>query len=470
MIDTALNEKIDRFIDAEWRNIVEDIATLVKIPSIEEMDKATPGAPYGPGPAKALEAGLALAERMGFTSHNADGHIGFADLEGESETQLGLIGHMDVVPEGEGWDFEPFAVTEKDGYLVGRGCIDDKGPSVIALYAIKFLTEQYGGKLPYTIRFIFGANEESGMRDTAYYAEHFEDPAFVITPDAEFPVCYGEKGGFDGRITSKPLPKDAFILDFTGGSATNAVPSSAKVLVRATAADLQPTDRIQVAEKDGHALLTAHGIGGHASKPEGTINAIGLLVDYLLEHDLCTEDERAFLQFQHDLLSAPDGSGVGVKTSDEAFGPLTLIGGTVELTDDKRIIQMIDIRYPTSITHEDIIEKIGGRAKELDADFENTLLMVPFLIDPQSPIIQSLLEGYREVTGDTEREAFTIGGGTYAREFKAGSSFGPNMPWLEHPEWVGEEHSANEAASIEMLKEALKIYIVTFDKLMHVDL
>lgn len=469
MVDEVLSAKIDFFIEENWEKIVEDIATLVRIPSVEELDKAAPGAPYGPGPAEALKAGLALAEKLGFETHNSDGHIGFADMAGKRETQLGIIGHLDVVPPGMGWDFEPYELTRKEGYLVGRGCIDDKGPNVIALYAVKFLTDHYEGRLPYTMRYILGANEESGMRDTAYYREHFDDPVFVISPDADFPVCYGEKGGFDGRIVSKPLPEDAFILDFEGGSASNAIPSLAQVLLRADADMLEPTERITVEEKDGHALLTATGIGGHASLPEGTINAIGLLVDYLLDCDLCTEDEREFLQFQHKLLSAHDGSGVGVKTSDDAFGPLTLIGGTVTLSPERRIIQMIDIRYPTSITNEEIFDIIGSQAEAIGAEFENTLLMLPFLTDPQSPIIQTMMEGYHEVTGDN-RQPYTIGGGTYAREFKAGASFGPHMPWLDMPEWAGGEHSANEAANEEMLKQAMKIYIVTLDKIMQLDL
>lgn len=469
MIDAELNAKIDLFIEENWEQIVEDITTLVRIPSFEELDKAAPGAPYGPGPAEALKAGLALAERLGFDPHNCDGHIGYADIAGESETQFGIIGHFDVVPPGNGWDFEPFDVTRKDGYLVGRGCIDDKGPNVITMYAVKFLIEHYGGKLPYTIRYLLGANEETGMADTAYYRKHFDDPAFVITPDADFPVCYGEKGGYDGCITSKALPEDAVILEFEGGSATNAVPSLAHVVVRANPAELKPTDRITVEDKDGNALLTATGIGGHASLPKGTINAIGLLVDYLLDHNLGTPDERDFLQFQHDLLSAYDGSGVGLKTSDEAFGPLTLIGGTVTLNDKREIVQRIDIRYPTSITDKEITAILSKQANAIGATFENTLLMVPFLIDPKSPVIQAMLEGYDEVTGK-EGKPFTIGGGTYAREFKAGASFGPNMPWLETPDWAGIEHSANEAASEDMLKQAMKIYIVTFDKIMKLEL
>ena len=47
------------------------------------------------------------------------------------------------------------------------------------------------------MRFIFGANEETGMADVMWYLEKYESPAFLFTPDADFPVCYGEKGGYD---------------------------------------------------------------------------------------------------------------------------------------------------------------------------------------------------------------------------------------------------------------------------------
>jgi len=459
-----LNAKIDAYITNSWEQIVLDIAELVEIPSVEELDKAAPEQPFGPGPAKALRAALALSDRMGFSPTNCEGYIGFADVSGESDTQFGIIGHMDVVPAGTGWDFEPFALTRKDGYLVGRGTIDDKGPTVIALHAIRFLVDHYGGKLPYTVRFIFGTNEESGMQDVTYYRQHFADPAFVVTPDADFPVCYGEKGAFDGEITSLPLSADALILEFEGGMATNAVPSQASVLLRTSATNLIPTDRITVEAKGENTLLVATGIGGHASLPEGTINAIGLLVDYLLENNLCTEEERAFLELQHAIISAHDGSGVGIKSSDDAFGALTLIGGTVKITSDRRLVQTIDIRYPTSITHEEIAATFDAKARQIGAEFESTLSMLPFLIDKDSPIIQALLAGYNEVTGETA-EPFTIGGGTYAREFSAGASFGPGRPWVKDPDWVGSEHSANEAISEESLKLALKIYIVTFDKI-----
>mgnify|MGYP000467704562 CR=1 FL=1 len=59
--------------------------------------------------------------------------------------------------------------------------------------------------------------------------------------------------------------------------------------------------------------------------------------------------------------------------------------------------------------------------------------MVPFLVKPDDPEIQVLQDAFQFVTGDTEHKPFTIGGGTYAREFKKGASFGVNMPGSRTP-------------------------------------
>ena len=54
------------------------------------------------------------------------------------------------------------------------------------------------------------------MHDVDYFAAHFEQPAFCFTPDAEFPVCNGEKGGFGGELVS-PVLENGVIVDFVGG-------------------------------------------------------------------------------------------------------------------------------------------------------------------------------------------------------------------------------------------------------------
>ena len=243
--DELLEQRIDRYLDEHWEDIVADIDRLVRIPSFEDLDAAAEGAPYGPGPRKALDAALAMTRDMGFEVHDDAGHVGYADLAGTSEEQLGIIGHIDVVPAGPGWHFEPYQVTRKDGYLLGRGVIDDKGPSVVALHAMNLWRRmQLDGQvpqLPYTLRFIFGVNEETRMDDVHYYRAHHADPAFLFTPDAEFPVCYGEKGIYHSLMTSADVPvEQRTVISLEGGTAVNAVPGHAQAVVRAGACALPP--------------------------------------------------------------------------------------------------------------------------------------------------------------------------------------------------------------------------------------
>ncbi|MCD8315898.1 MAG: Sapep family Mn(2+)-dependent dipeptidase, partial [Eggerthellaceae bacterium] len=391
-------EAADRYIDENWDAIVDDIASLVEIRSIEELDQAKEGEPFGPGPRVALDEALKISDKLGFKTTNVDGYVGFADLVGDTDIQLGIIGHLAVGPAGPGWIWEPFTVDLKDGYIMGRGVLDDKGPCMMALHAMKVVSD-LGVDLPYTIRMIFGTNEETGMNDVPYYRARYADPVFLFTPDAEFPVSYGEKGGFDATVTSAPLGEDRVILEREGGEATNAVPGEARATVKNPNHDLKEAEGIHIRYEDDEvtAHIDAKGKSAHAATPEEGKSAIKVLVDYMIEHNLCNEEEASFLKFEKSLLDNYDGSGLGIKTEDEYFGPLTIIGGTIKLDDDK-IVQTLDCRFPTSITPEDITRNITAYTDPIDATFENTLLMEPFLVKPDTPEIQALLSAYNTDT------------------------------------------------------------------------
>lgn len=474
MNDEEILRSAKEYLASNWESMLADIESLVKIPSFKEEDKADAdaGAPWGPGPKAGLEAGLGLAECFGFESANLDGRIGFADLPGEREVQLGIIGHIDVVPAGPGWDFEPFALTRKNGYLLGRGVVDDKGPSVIALHAVNFVfahaKEFFGSdKLPYTVRFIFGADEECGMGDIPYYRAAQPDPAFLFTPDAEFPVCHGEKGHFDASLVSGKL--DGCIVSFEGGTAPNAVPGFAKCLIRIGESALPEAERIaQTVLGDGLLELEAHGLSAHASTPEGGINAIGLLVEHLLEFAPLSEGERSFLELESKIMSSTAGAGVGLAASDADFGALTLVAGLIT-SEDGHLRQSIDCRYPTSTNMDNLQARLSSLAQEHGATLVDARAQEPFLIIASSPEIQALLGAYCQVTGE-DAQPFTMGGGTYAREFMNAVSFGPEFPNQENPSWVGGMHGPNEGVSEESLKQAFLIYCLAIVKLMALDL
>ena len=459
--------------EAHWEEIVREIGTLVAVPSIVDFARATAEDPSGPEAHEGLRASVDLAQRLGFKAWDDAGEIGIADLEGERDEQLAMICHADVVTPGVGWTSDPWTLERREGFLIGRGVIDDKGPLVISLYCMKFFQEwceKTGTRLPYTLRTLMGTNEETGtMRDVRYYLEHYPAPAFLFTPDNAFPACYGEKGQFDCAITS-PKITDGCIVDFTtGDSSTNAVPSQATLVVRADAASLPAADGIEIADAgDGLARLVATGRGGHASLPEGTVNAIDMLVKYALANGLCRHAEEAYLRMIGRIMDSTDGSSIGVDSRDEYFGGLTCIVGTIHRELDRMRIT-IDIRYPTSTTGEELLAKFQALAAEAGATVELTGGLPPFLTKPDSPAIQALASAYREATG-FDGEPFTIGGGTYAREFPCAASFGPEDPHDVYPDWVGPMHGADEGVSEESLKRAMRVYILTIARLMQIDL
>lgn len=469
-----LAAKIDSYIDANWSTMVADIDALVRVASIEDLGSSAPGQPFGPAPRKALDEALRIANRMGFATSDLDGYIATADLVGESDTQIGIIGHVDVVPAGPGWTVDPYAVTKKDGYLLGRGVIDNKGPSVLAIHAMKFWKDMQesgeAARFPYTIRMMFGANEETGMRDVKYYRRSNPDPAFLFTPDAEFPVCYGEKGLYDATVRSSAISESQrAIVRMSGGAATNAVAGQAEAVVRANASNLPTAKDIAVEDLgDGLARVAAAGKSAHASTPELGESAILTLIDYLLENVACSPEERAFLEADSAILATTDGSGAGMACEDEHFGSLTIIGGTIAIEGD-RFVQTFDARYPTSTTAEAITNALRTLFAQAEAECELVRDETPFLNDPQSPAIQALLSAYREATGDSA-EPFTMGGGTYARQFACAASFGPEKPWEDCPEWVGPIHGPDEGVSENLLKEAFRIYVITLGRLMETQL
>ena len=192
---------IDAFAENNRDNILRDITRLVAVPSVEGTPE--PGAPFGKGPKAALDKALEIAAELGLDTHNAEGYIGWAQTGpiADGQKYLATITHTDVVPEGNGWDADPYTVRVRDGWLLGRGVSDDKGPMIVTLYALKFLKEQ-GYELRYPIRALAGTNEETHMQDVDYYLKNYPAPVFCFTPDAEFPVCNGEKGLFGAKIVS----------------------------------------------------------------------------------------------------------------------------------------------------------------------------------------------------------------------------------------------------------------------------
>ena len=458
-MDDMLRKDIERFVSENEEAIFADIAKLVSYNS--ENGPALPGKPFGEGPAAALEAALGIARGMGLAAENCEGMIGYAQLgEGgrDCEKYLATVTHLDVVPVGEGWSADPFTMREREGWIIGRGVMDDKGPSVLCLYALKYLKEK---KVPlrYPVRVLLGVNEEIGMLDVEYYLKNFPAPLFCFSPDANFPLCNGEKGIYHGKAVAASPTEN--IVEFRGGFAANAIPDRAEALVRAD--KLESAGRV-TAERTEEGLwkLTASGVGGHASLPEGTVNAIGELIRYLLENRVCRGEEEKFLRFFASIHEQSDGSACGLAADDGLFKPLTVICGVIGI-ENGRLYQTIDSRYPTNMSGEKIAAILNERAAgcaavtvERDAP--------PFYMPLDKPEVQVCIDAYNEITGEDARP-YTIGGGTYARDFPNAVSFGPEHPERPAPAFAGPIHGVDEAACKEWFLEALKVYILALIEL-----
>ena len=192
-----LQEKVLTYKD----EIVKGIQGAVQIKSVQEPAKE--GKPFGDGPAAALQYFLDLGAKLGFKVENFDNYAGTIDF-GEGEEVVGILGHVDVVPEGDGWIYPPYSGTIADGKIFGRGTLDDKGPSMICLYAMKAIMDS-GVKLNRKVRMIIGANEETGSLCMEHYFNTLKmpQPTMAFTPDSSFPVTFAEKGIIRVKFTQE---------------------------------------------------------------------------------------------------------------------------------------------------------------------------------------------------------------------------------------------------------------------------
>ncbi|HHY13423.1 MAG TPA: Sapep family Mn(2+)-dependent dipeptidase, partial [Thermoanaerobacterales bacterium] len=181
---------LEKQIERYRNDIIKSVQEQIKIKSVKGESK--PGMPFGEGPREALEHALKLSEELGFKTKNVDGYAGHAEY-GEGDDIVGVLVHLDVVPEGTGWVHPPYGGEIHDGKIYGRGTIDNKGPAIAALYALKALKDS-GVNMKRRVRIIFGTDEESGWEDMDYYMENEENPMCGFSPDALFPIINSEKG------------------------------------------------------------------------------------------------------------------------------------------------------------------------------------------------------------------------------------------------------------------------------------
>ena len=425
----------------------------LRIPSVE----GTPadGAPYGTEIRKSLDHVLASAEKLGFRTENIDGHVGWCEY-GEGDEMVAVLGHLDVVPAGDGWSFDPWGGEIANGRIFGRGTMDDKGPSIAAIYALAALRDS-GLPLKRRIRLIFGCNEETGAQDLKYYLAHGgEIPVMGFTPDAEYPVINGEKGIINATYTrSYEQTGELKLLSIQGGTAANVTPASACAklscpaeLARRIAQLHAPKVSFTAAEYG--VLVEAEGISAHGSTPEQGENAVGRLV--LALDTLPFEGEaRDVIHFLAEKLGMEtDGKSAGIALSDEPSGGLTLNWGTLN-ADEKSLSMVINYRYPVTKAYDDCAPALNTLFSEAGFILAKETHKAKLYMSADCDLVKILLKVYKDHTG-IDGKPKCIGGGTYAKSLPNILAFGPIFPGDEV-----REHKPDEFIEIPKLMKNTQI-------------
>ncbi len=503
-MNTLLSDILDSYRD----EMIGTLRKLLQIPTV--LSDGQEGAPFGEPIRQSLEFIMALGRDKGFECVNFDNYAGeiniplpkkqaigpasnttgpSSDTAGlgktfprTDSTAVGVVSHLDVVPPGSGWTYDPFGGTLVDNKIWGRGAVDDKGPLVAAFYACCAIKDS-GLPLSKVIKHIIGTNEESGSFPCIeYYKSHAAVPACGIVPDAWFPAVFAEKGFLNFEFYKKIDPGSpacsamlpARLISLSGGDALNMVPASASAELSVKdecGAGKQNTEAehfakmmSKILEADGHKkniaiewngnniTISSKGTAAHASAPELGINAISILLNYIAALPSLPGEPWTTLRGLSAVLGQDtDGKGLDIGYTDHT-GDTTVNIGRISY-DNAFLSVKLNIRFPVTFAVEALEKKLGEKAAALGMHYRRINYNPHFYIAPDHPLITLLSDVYRDMTGDLISKPKAHGGGSYARILNGFVPFGPSMQ--------NEElcfHKQDEFISCERLLLLSKIY------------
>lgn len=459
----------DEIIDKYREAIIRDTQKLIKVKSYRTEPRS--GMPFGEGCNEALELMLDMAREEGFCTGNADGYAGYAEY-GQGKKMIGALTHLDVVPEGNGWNYPPYEGIVKNDRVYGRGAIDNKGPVIATFYALKAIKES-GLDLKSRIRLIWGLDEETNWECLTYYLKTQEVPDYSLVPDAYYPVCNCEKGLMDIKLTKKVHTQGKTKLKLQklkGGQCSNIVPDYCEAEICGNKPVINSVGdmifnviqrnslNVEYSKENSVIKLKSYGKLAHASMPEQGFNAISQMM-IVLSLVAFTDKTKEFIDFYKTHIGM-DYNGIlaGCGFKDDISGRLTLNIGTIELNNGAISFSM-DIRYPVSTEHDTIINKLKNVAERYNIEVTGIKYIKPHYVEEKNLVVKTIMEEYQDFY-DKKVRPVSIGFRTYAYMVPNGVAFGPSMPETE-----GLAHKKDEYISIENLINTTKIYARVLYKL-----
>jgi succinyl-diaminopimelate desuccinylase len=459
--------KLQKIVDSMKGDIIKSTQELIKIKSLET--KPETDAPFGKEIKECLDRTLEICKELGFKTENFDGFAGHAEY-GAGDEIVGILVHVDVVPEGSGWSHEPYGGEVVDGKIYGRGTSDDKGPAVAAIYALKAVMDS-GVKFNRRVRIIIGCDEESGRWGCMkHYFKHAEVPICGFSPDADFPIINSEMGIIIFNL-EKEFEKNQEsccgglkIKRIQGGNKVNMVPDYCECEIemnRDFSVRIEKTveymrakfgSKLELVIDDNKCIIKSYGLSAHGSTPEKGINAISQLVSCICKLPLCVSEQTAYINFLDTHIGMEtDGKSFGVAMSDDISGKLVFNLGTIDISEEKGSAG-INIRYPVTKKGNDVYNILRAKSSEADIKVLEGEGKDPLYVPEDNFMIKILQKVYEDVTGE-KAELISIGGGTYARAIKNAVAFGPLFPGKEET-----AHQKDEYIEVNDLIKSTKIF------------
>lgn len=477
-----MTNQFDEYLDKNLDNMIEKLSDLISFNSVSNEESTDPTHPFGEECTKALKYTLSLANSLGFRTKNIENKCGYIEF-GEGEELVGIIGHLDVVPAdiSDGWTQDPFTATITDGKLFGRGSIDDKGPMIAALYAMKAILDS-NVNLNKRVRLILGLNEEKSWKCINRYKETEEFPTIGFSPDANFPAIYAEKGIISISLKHKFNIKGFDIIDIDcGNNAINVVPKYAAITLKYSSKLFRPVEfesyqnplfnmdiEVQNVSKDEIKIIS-YGKAAHAAHPELGINAITNLVKYLCDRISISDEPNikllekllhlGFFDFESPEFLSRKEIAYPTEFEDDSViqdesGILTSNVANLIYDKESEILEIkLNLRVPVTYSLDSIFLKYR-KLVEFFEDIEVTSLnrQEPLYVKQDSYLVKTLVNIFNN-KANMDAKPIAIGGGTYARAFENFISYGVTMP--------GEKdmcHQVDEFIKIDDLLLASKIY------------
>ncbi len=455
-----MKEQISKITEQTLEDIIGDIQGLVRIPSVRNLEDKAIGAPFGKAIGEALDFTLKKAESFGMrTYRDEEGYYGYIEVGPEdAKEMIGIIGHLDVVPTGDEsqWDeAKPFSGEIVDGKIIGRGTLDDKGPVVMCLHALKNLMD-LNVEFKKRVRIILGTSEETTWEGINKYTSLEEHPTIAFSPDANFPLIHAEKTivHFDGTVKND-VDFEVYSLGVYNAVADNATYKGNKV--KELTEELDKLGFKYKKESDKEVVVL--GKSSHAMACQLGVNAISRLCIALYN---INEHSKAVDFIATKVKETYGAELIQGEVKEEVSGVLKFNVGYLNISNGCEKIGM-DTRIPVLVDENKIMDTYKKALEESGLEYKVIKKQDKLYVEEDSFLVKTLMNVYKEITGEEDAVPLTSGGGTYARAFDNCVAFGcvfasKNM--------IDNMHQPNECFEIKFLQPAVEIYTNAINELL----